>query len=183
MDYHLLVNKQKGLDENYVPSDIVEVSSLYKDNILLEKETYNNFLELRKEVLNSGYQMEVESGYRDFEYQRRIYNELIEEKGYDYAIKYIALPGHSEHQTGLCLDFCLYKDDVCILEHDLKELDIIKHIHDILHIYGFILRYPLDKEKITGYNYEPWHIRYVGKDLAKYLYDNNLTLDEYYYQI
>lgn len=178
----MLVNKFKSLDKTDIPINLIKVNSLYKENIMLENTTYNQFLKLRDKVLEKNYQIEIESGYRDYDYQNGIYEKLIEEKGYDYANKFIAKPGCSEHQTGLCLDFCLWKDNKFLIEHELKELDIIDYIHNILCNYGFILRYPKGKENITGYGYEPWHIRYVGLDLAKYLYQENITLDEYFTQ-
>ena len=87
-------------------------------------------------------------------------------------------PGSSEHQTGLAIDICVYRDNNCYIEHDIDEMDEIKWIHQNAHKYGFILRYPSDKEDITGYNYESWHLRYVG-NIARYLYINKLTMEDY----
>ena len=114
----------------------------------------------------------------DFDYQEKIYNKLLEEKGFTYAITRIASPGKSEHQTGLALDFCIYKDGKCYIEHDVEDKIETKWIHQNSHRYGFIIRYPEGKEDITKYSYEPWHLRYVG-NIASSIYNNNLTLEEY----
>ena len=110
--------------------------------------------------------------------EEKIYNKLLEEKGFTYAITRIAEPGKSEHQTGLAIDFCIYKDEKCYIEHEIEELLETKWVHQNCYRYGFILRYPEGKEDITKYSYEPWHIRYVG-NIASYIYNNNLTLEEY----
>ena len=94
------------------------------------------------------------------------------------AFDRIAEPGKSEHQTGLAIDFCIYKDEKCYIEHEIEELLQTKWVHQNCYRYGFILRYPEGKEDITKYSYEPWHIRYVG-NIASYIYNNNLTLEEY----
>ena len=107
-----------------------------------------------------------------------LYNKLLEEKGFTYAITRIASPGKSEHQTGLALDFCIYKDGKCYIEHDVEDKIETKWIHQNSHRYGFIIRYPEGKEDITKYSYEPWHLRYVG-NIASSIYNNNLTLEEY----
>ena len=104
--------------------------------------------------------------------------EKLKEKGFTYAITRIAEPGKSEHQTGLAVDFCIYKDEKCYIEHEIEELLETKWVHQNCYRYGFILRYPEGKEDITKYSYEPWHIRYVG-NIASYIYNNNLTLEEY----
>lgn len=178
MDYKILVNKENKLDNNYAPLNLVKTKSEYKDNIYLEEKTYEQFQKLQNEALKYGYQIDIASGYRDYNYQEKLFNELVLEKGYNYAYKYIAKPGHSEHQTGLALDIVIYEEDKSYIEHDIENLNATKWLHQNAHHYGFILRYPSDKEEITNYSYEPWHLRYVGQ-LATYLYNNNLTLEEY----
>jgi len=179
MNYEILINKDNPLSKTYVPENLSEVNSLYKEGILLEKKTLESFKELQKEALKYGYKIDVMSGYRDYDYQNKIYNKLLKEKGFSYTIRSIAKPGCSEHQSGLAIDFCIYRGDNCYIEHELENLEEVKWIHQNAYRFGFILRYPYDKEEITKYNYEPWHLRYVGS-LANYLYNNNLTLDEYY---
>lgn len=179
MNYTMLVNKTNKLDDNYIPSDLVITDSLYRDNIYLNKVCYDNFKKLQEEANNNDFKIDIMSGYRDYFYQEKIYNKLVHEKGISYANRSVAVPGASEHQTGLAIDFCVYIDNKCYVEHDLEELMAAKWVRDNAYKYGFIIRYPFDKEEITGYNYEPWHIRYVG-DIAKILYLNDWTLEEYY---
>lgn len=178
MDYQILVNKDNPLPRAHIPNDLINVESKYKDNILLDKKAYESFQKLQQAALKKNYKIDIESGYRTFDYQEKIYNKLIEEKGFSYAVTRIAEPGKSEHQTGLAIDVCVYKDGKCYIEHELEDLPETKWIHENSPKYGFILRFPEGKENITKYSYEPWHLRYVG-ELATYLYDNKLTLEEY----
>lgn len=179
MDYKILVNKDNPLPRAHIPNNLVDTESKYKDNILIDKKVKEAFNLLKIEALKYDYHIDIESGYRTFDYQEKIYNKLLEEKGFTYAVTRIAEPGKSEHQTGLAIDFCIYKEGKCYIEHDLKELPETKWIHQNAHLYGFIIRYPEGKEDITKYSYEPWHLRYVGS-LADTLYNQNLTLEEYY---
>lgn len=179
MDYKILVNKDNPLPRAHIPNNLVPAESKYKDNIYIDKKAKEYFNKLQKEALKHKYYIDIESGYRDYDYQEKIYNKLVEEKGFSYAITRIAGPGKSEHQTGLAIDFCIYKDDKCYIEHEIEDLSETKWIHKNAHKYGFILRYPEGKEHITKYNYEPWHLRFVG-DIAPYIYNKNITLEEYY---
>ena len=179
MNYTMLVNKTNKLDNDYVPRDLVVTDSLYKDNIYLNKECYDNFKKMQSDANFLGYRIDIMSGYRDYNYQEKLYNKLVYEKGNSYASIRIASPGTSEHQTGLAIDFCVYLDNKCYIEGDIESLLECEWVHKNCYKYGFIVRYPYDKEEITGYSYEPWHIRYVGK-IAEYLMKNNLTLEEYY---
>lgn len=180
MDYNILVNKDNPLPRAHIPNNLIEAESKYKEKILIDKEVKEAFDKLKKEALKYNYHIDIESGYRPYDYQEKIYNKLLEEKGFSYAVTRIAEPGKSEHQTGLAIDFCIYKEEKCYIEHDIKDLLETKWVHQNAHLFGFILRYPEGKEDITKYNYEPWHLRFVG-ELAKYLYNNNLTLEEYYF--
>lgn len=179
MDYKMLVNRDNLLEEHFKPSNLVKTDSLYKDDIYLEKETYHAFQNLKKEAQKNHYDIDIMSGYRTKEYQQSLFDELVKQKGYNYAFSYIALPRTSEHETGLALDFAIYKDGKTYIEHSVEELEETKWIHQNAYRFGFIVRYPKDKEEITKYNYEPWHLRYVGS-LARYLYTNHMTLEEYY---
>ena len=98
--------------------------------------------------------------------------------GLDYAEEMVAMPGTSEHHTGLAIDIVINKDGEWIEENKylLNEQDIFSKIHRDLKYFGFIVRYPKGKQDITGYPYEPWHLRYIGKDAEKI---GNLTLEEY----
>ena len=178
MDYHILVNKENGLNKTYVPSRLVDTKSKYKDNILIDEIVLINFNNMREDALKNGLEIDIMSGYRDYFYQEKLYNRLLKEKGYAYTFRSVAKPGFSEHQTGLAVDICVYKDGLCYIEHDITSIKESDWLINNAHKYGFILRYPKGKEDITGYNYEPWHYRYVGS-LATYLYENDLTLEEY----
>lgn len=179
MDYNILVNKDNPLPRAHIPNNLVDAKSNYKDGILVDREVKEAFDKLKNEALKYGYCIDIESGYRPYDYQEKIYNKLLEEKGFTYAVTRIAEPGKSEHQTGLAIDFCVYKEEKCYIEHEIKDLEETKWIHKNAHRFGFILRYPEGKEDITKYSYEPWHLRYVPS-LADHLYKDNLTLEEYY---
>ena len=107
--------------------------------------------------------------------------EFIETYGEEYARKTVAEPGTSEHHTGLVIDIVPKVNGEWVVENDdmLKEMEFFDVIHKTMPVYGFILRYPSGKEDITGYSYEPWHLRYVGKEVAEEIYDRQITLEEY----
>ena len=175
MNYEILVNKDNMLDNTYIPDDLVECNSRYKNGIFINKKVLRMFNLMKDNAYIYGYDIEIMSGYRDYKYQEQIFNKLLNEKGYDYTIRSIAKPGCSEHQTGLAFDLNSVNDDFI-------NTDEGKWINDNAYKYGFILRYPKGKEKYTGYKYESWHLRYVGVELAKKLYNNGdwIALEEYY---
>ena len=181
MKYTILVNKDNKFNDKYLSKyELVETTNINNNKILVEKETYNNYLELKDYLSTINIEIGIDSAYRSNEEQQEIYNYYLDKFGQEYCDNYVAPTGYSEHLTSLAIDFYIKKDDS--FPYDDTEVDDWKEyeeIHKILHKYGFILRYPKGKEKITGYNYEPWHIRYVGKVPAKIIYENNLTLEEY----
>ena len=183
MKYTVLVNKNNRISNNYLNKiDLIMTKNVLGKDIYIDQETYNNYLKLKEFISNElNIDIGIDTAYRDNNHQERIYNHYLETKGKDYCDKYVALVGYSEHHTGLAIDIdvkinndYMYSDD----NFDLAE-PVLKKIHPYLHKFGFILRYPENKENITGYNYEPWHIRYVGKIPATIIYENNLTLEEY----
>lgn len=178
MNYLMLVNRDNLLDRTYIPSNLVDSESIYKDGVMIDEKVLEMFKLMQQEALKLGYKIDIMSGYRSYDYQDKIYNKLIKEKGFNYAFRYIAPPGASEHQTGLGIDVCVYRDDLCYIEHEIEDFEEIKWLRENCYKYGFILRYPMNKEDITGYNYEAWHFRYVG-NVASYMYFNGLTLEEY----
>lgn len=178
MDYEILVNKDNTLDKTYTPVDLVDACSSYKDGILINKIVLNQFNKMKNEAYKYGFMIDIMSGYRNYDYQEKIYNKLLKEKGLAYTFRSVAKPGCSEHQTGLAIDICIYRNDRCYIEHELDDMVEIEWLIDNAYKYGFILRYPKDMEDKTGYNYEPWHFRYVGS-IAQYLYDNNMLLEDY----
>ena len=180
MNYEMLVNKNNQLDKTYIPKDLVNAKSKYRNNAMVNKTVLDNFLNMKHDMSLLGYDIDIMSGYRDYNYQNKIYNKSIHDKGYAYTLRSIAQPGYSEHQTGLAIDICIYKNNKVYIEKEIINMPEFKYLKYNSYKYGFILRYPEDKEDITGYNYEPCHYRYVGIDLARYLYHNHLTLEEYY---
>ncbi len=177
--YELLVNKKNSITNEVLNNyEMVHVTDNIYDNIWLEKVTYSKYLELKKALKNKGYYLNIRSGYRTFEESKNIYNFYAVEMGEDYAEKYVAKPGTSEHNTGMAVDIIVSSTkDATITNYKSDEY---LYLENIAYLYGFIIRYPKGKENITGYEYEPWHLRYVGNDLAKYLRKNNITLEEYY---
>lgn len=156
----LVVNKSYPLSSLYDPGGLTE-------------ETQNSFNIMQKECSELGLNIYISSGYRSYLYQSNLYNRYVERDGEVAANTYSAKPGHSEHQTGLAFDLNTINDAFGYTGEG-------KWIKDNCHLYGFIVRYPEGKQEITGFKYEPWHLRYVGIELATHLYQNNLTLEEYF---
>ena len=179
MDYEILVNKDNTLDRTYVPLDLVDAGSYYKDGISVNKKVLEQFNLMKLDAYKLGYNIDIMSGYRDYMYQDKIYNKLLKEKGFAYTFRSIAKPGTSEHQTGFAIDICIYRDGKCYIEQEIEDTEELEWLINNSYKYGFILRYPKNMEDRTGYNYEPWHYRYVG-DIAGYLYNNNMLLEDYY---
>ena len=175
-NYLTLINKNYQLKSNFVPNDLESISLKYSNSDkYLRHEAKINFEKLSEDASLLGYRIIAVSAYRDYNYQNELFNYYVEEKGLEYALECSAKPGHSEHQSGLAVDVEGSNKDYDNFI-DTKEYIWMK---DNAHKYGFILRYPKGKEHITGFKYEPWHYRYVGVNVATYLYQNNLTLEEY----
>lgn len=175
-DLLVLVNKNHKLDKGYVPSNLEELDLSYSnDDQYLKIEAKLAFERLIKDAI--GYKIIVVSSYRSYDYQDKLFNDYVSKKGKAYALACSAKAGHSEHQTGLSLDVMGSNNDYDLFEES-KEYEWMK---ENAHKYGFILRYPEEKEHITGYKFEPWHYRYVGIDIATIIYENNLTLEEFYF--
>lgn len=175
----MLVNKYSGLPEDYEPSDLVQVpSSGENENVRMRKEAAEAFEKLIEAASNEGFILNACSAYRSYAYQVGLFNIGAASYGEEYADRYWTRPGYSEHQSGLAVDIRM--------DNDCSDLDAVRYnshynwLLENMHTYGFILRYPDDKEDKTKIAPESWHLRYVGVDLATYLYEKNLTLDEYY---
>lgn len=181
MNYKIIVNKDKLHDKkDFSNIKLVKIINDVKEECLLEKRTLKAFLDLKKDLEKLGIFISLYSGYRSLEDQQRIIDEFTDSYGNDYIKKYVATVGNSEHHTGLCFDIDLLINNKIIDNDELfKYEDIFEKIISILSNYGLILRYPKGKEEITGYSYEPWHYRFVGKSTAKIIMNNNLTLEEY----
>lgn len=172
----MLVNKHRRLSEDFVPDGLSKIDEKYaaEDGMRASKIAINAFIEMSKASEKEGYGIVINSAYRSYEDQEEINNTYLELYGQSYVDRYVAKPGFSEHQTGLCFDIGSRNSRVFA---DSKEYEWML---DNAYKYGFILRFPKKYETITGFRAEPWHYRYVGKKVAKYIYENNITLEEYY---
>ena len=185
MDYTILVNKGNLLDEDYMPDTLVEINEptgakidvTYKNK--LDAYAYQEFKLLQKEALSQGYEIFIDSSFRTYEYQKKLLKNFIESKGLNEAMRLCAPPGGSEHQTGLAIDVLVRRNNEMIEDVNEDDPELI-WMRNNCYKYGYILRYPKGKEKITGYKYEPWHFRFVGIEAAMEMKKNNvLTLEEY----
>ena len=187
VDYMVLVNYENPLPEDWL--DRVEFYASINsvgDDVFVEAEAYKAYLELKKDVekelQDRKVTLELDSAYRSEAAQQKIVDEFTEKYGADYVKQYVAVPGYSEHHTGLALDLYFIVDGKTVYENeDLEQYpEIWEAIHKKMPEYGFILRYPEGKEKITGVSYEPWHMRYVGSpETAKEITEQGVTLEEY----
>lgn len=174
---YILVNKYIYMDENYIPNNLEDLEPSYsRSGMKLVKTAKTALEEMINAAKSEGYPIRVMSSYRSYHYQVSLYNKYVENDGKETADTYSARPGYSEHQTGLCIDI----DDGVINYTNFENSKSFKWMQENAYKYGFILRYPKDKTEITGYTYESWHYRYVGKEIASYIKKNNITFDEYY---
>ena len=171
----ILVNKYYKLDKDYIPDDLVEIDKKYSVKGSIKKEVNDSFIKMCDDALKLNLHIINASPYRSYERQKKIYDNYYKEKK-ELVEQVSARPGYSEHQTGLAMDFRNLEVDI----EDFGNTYEFKWLLDNAYKYGFILRYPKGKENLTGYNYEPWHYRYVGYEVAKYIYENDITFDEYY---
>lgn len=173
-DTLMLVNKYYKLDEDYEPEDLVYMESPYSyKGGYVRQEVYNAF----KDMVNDAYKEDINlysvSPYRSYQTQKGLYELYASGDGYERADTYSARAGFSEHQTGLAIDINSTDDSFAYTEE-------AKWLKENAYRYGFILRYPKDKEYITGYQFEPWHYRYVGIDVSTKIYELDITFEEYY---
>ncbi len=167
IDGVLIANKTYALPSSYNPGG-------------LTSQTNSASQEMFNAAKGAGYNMWAQSKFRSYSTQNKLYNNYVKSRGKSAADTFSARPGHSEHQTGLAFDVCA-KNKPCI-NSDFNNTAEAKWLAANAYKYGFILRYPKGKESITGYKYESWHFRYVGKDLAAKLYNggNWITLEEHF---
>ena len=173
----MLVNKHRRLEEDFAPPDLTEIEGEYtsEEGLTCSRLALNAFKELYKAASNEGYSLIINSAYRSYQDQTDIMNLYLNYYGQAYVDKYVALPGYSEHQTGLAFDIGSRNTSVYA---NSKEYVWMK---DNAYKYGFIMRYDERYEDLTGFRKESWHYRYVGKEIAKYVYEhNNMSLEEYY---
>ena len=149
-----------------------------KDGVLLA-ESCATALKNLMDDLGAWGQIVIVSGWRSQQEQKQIYNDSLANNGADFTAKYVALPGHSEHQTGLAVDLALNLADIDALRPHFPYTGICGAFRERAPLYGFIERYPLGKEAITGIAHEPWHFRYVGTPHAEEITRRGVTLEEY----
>ena len=147
----------------------------YGDNEI-KKEVYEKFRSMYNDAKKEGLYLIITSSYRDYNFQKELWDSYANQKGDEWADSVSARAGYSEHQTGYTLDIVTYNANMSSFE----KTDEFKWLQDNAYKYGFILRYPKDQEDITGYSYESWHYRYVGKDVATKIKKLGITFDEYY---
>ncbi len=182
--YTALVNRNYLLPSTYAPSDLTEprirFSFAYRDDKRKLRKAAAAALEKmfraaeKDKVILYGV-----SGYRSYARQEQIYNRNVASRGKNATDKISAKPGSSEHQTGLTIDISA-RSVGCQLSQTFGSTKEGKWVAKNAHKYGYIVRYPDGKSKVTGYHYEPWHIRFVGVTVATYLYKHKLTMEEYY---
>ncbi len=175
-DNLLIVNKFYYLEEDFIPDNLVSIDSKYGRGEIKE-EAYQAFLELYEEASKEDLHPYISSPYRSYNRQNQLYTNYSNKDGINKADTYSARPGYSEHQTGLAMDLGTSNNTNI---NDFENSKEFEWMQKNAHKYGFILRYPKGKEYITGYMYEPWHYRYVGVEAATYIYEHNITYEEYY---
>jgi len=184
-NYLVLVGKHNPISEDFIKT--INLVPIKHDtdgkDTFLEEETYKAYLSLRDYLLREeNVEIGIDSAYRDVEYQRQVMDEFIRQYGEEYAKATVAIPGTSEHHTGLAIDIVPKINGQWVIENEdmVRETEVFATIHKYLPQFGFIVRYPKWREVITGYTYEPWHIRYVGdSEIAKHLTDNKIALEDY----
>jgi len=168
--YLIICNKYHKLKDNYVP-DLVSLEGYGGGK--MERVAANHFKEMVNAAKKEGITIYNVSGYRSYNTQKDLYNGYVSRNGKAKADTFSARAGTSEHQTGLATD-------VNSVSESFENSSAFKWMQKNAYKYGFILRYPKGKTNITGYIYEPWHYRYVGTDVAKIIYEKNITYEEYY---
>lgn len=176
IDGILIVNKSYPLPKGYVPKNTYnDATGKRYCSDCIDKDAYSEYKQMKADATALGLNIWIQSGYRSYELQETLYNNYVNRDGKLAADTYSARPGYSEHQTGLAFDLNSISDDFQYTNEG-------KWVSENAWKYGFIIRYPKSKESITGYKYESWHLRYVGKDLASKLYNNGdwITLEEHF---
>ncbi|WP_442594167.1 M15 family metallopeptidase [Neobacillus sp. D3-1R] len=180
-----LVNKQYGLPSTFLPKDLTRPNVSFSfGNQKIEKSYLRQeaAVALEKMFLNAksaGIELFAVSGYRSYAYQDQLFKAEVQKVGEKKALEAVAYPGQSEHQTGLSMDISSRNEGLLLTEKFGTSKEGM-WLAENAHQFGFILRYPEGKEAITGYQYEPWHFRYVGVQAATIIYEKNWTLEEYF---
>lgn len=176
-NYLRLVNKANKINDNERPTQLVQAPFAEK-GILIDPMVAKKLEELIKKI---GLEKEIMviDGYRSKDTQQSLWEETIQEKGLDFATKYVALPGCSEHELGLAIDLGLASKENDFIRPSFSNSPIVDKFLENMADFGFILRYQKDKELITNINHEPWHFRYVGTPHSSIIVQQNWVLEEY----
>lgn len=172
-DILVVVNKKHALPADYAP-ELAQASG-----VVLRPEALSAYQKLVASAKGEGIGLFPISSYRSYSDQEKLFNDYVAKDGQTKAETYSARPGYSEHQTGLAVDIGL-PSGACNLEICMAQTKEGLWLAENAHEFGFIIRYPSGKEAETGYQYEPWHIRYVGVEVAKNIYESGYTLDSYF---
>ena len=174
-DLLVLVNKFNYLPKDYKPSDLVYIDGAYGNKVPIRSVLKDDFLALQRAAKDElGITLMPTTAFRDQNFQKTLYDKYVKKDGVKAADTYSARPGYSEHQTGLAIDL----KNMALKNARLSD-ENYKWLEENAHKYGFIVRFPKEKEHITGYKFENWHIRYVGKEVAEEIMSKGLTLEEY----
>ena len=182
---YCLVNKEYSLPSDYEPDDLIVPNITFSidyesEKKYIRKEAAEALEQMFADAAKENLELVAVSGYRSYTRQEEIYEKNLKTRGTTHTNQYSAKPGYSEHQTGLVMDISC-KSEGYDLQESFGDTPEGEWVAKNACSYGYIIRYPKDKSEITGYAFEPWHLRYVGVPLATYLTENNLTLDEYFY--
>ncbi|OAB45882.1 M15 family metallopeptidase [Paenibacillus antarcticus] len=180
----VIVNKQRSLPDGYEPKDLVEPNVKFSfdganEKRFMRKEAAEALEKLFARAESENIELRAVSGYRSYARQKVIFANNVRTKGEKEAARVSSVPGNSEHQTGLSIDVSSPSVDNT-LEQSFGETTEGKWLAEHAPEYGFVIRYPEGAEDKTGYIYEPWHIRYVGTDVAPDLAKSELTVEEYF---
>ena len=180
-----LVNKEFALPDGYAPTDLVrpKVAFSFGDQDIeksyLRKEAATALELMFSDAVKNGLHLFAVSGYRSYDRQKAVFDAEVNRVGYEKAVQAVAVPGNSEHQTGLSMDISSESAHFGLTEQ-FGETAEGKWLANHAHLFGFVQRYPKGKEGITGYQYESWHYRYIGVKAATEIFENQLTLEEYF---
>lgn len=175
IDDVLIANKTYALPQDFIPTNPDQPVNADRSSTCLDKTLMSAWNTMLKDATAKGLNIYIASGYRSYNYQVNVYNRYVKSDGAAVADTYSSRPGNSEHQTGLCFD-------LNTIEDSFQYTNEGKWVNDNCYKYGFCIRFPKGKDSATGYQYESWHLRYVGVDLATKLYNNGdwLSLEEYF---
>ena len=175
IDGYLIANKTYALPRTFVPENPETPVTEARSNKSLDKDLMAAFRKMQADATADGLNIYIASGYRSYDYQVSLYNRYVAKDGKAAADTYSSRPGNSEHQTGLCFDLNSIEDSFQYTSEG-------KWVNNNCYKYGFCIRFPKGKDAYTGYQYESWHLRYVGTELAEKLYNdgNWISLEEYF---